>query len=43
MNPLDDLVGYLLFEENSIKSMRLKFTDEIISNKAKQQLKNHAF
>lgn len=35
MNPLDDLSGYLLFEENPVDTMRLKFTQEIISAKAK--------
>lgn len=43
MNPLDDLSGYLIFEENSVEKMRLKFTEASISGKAKEQLKNHVF
>lgn len=41
-NPLEDLMEYLMYEEKSGPSMRLKFTEQAINAKAKDQIKTHA-
>jgi hypothetical protein len=41
-NPLEDVSDYLIYEEKSNMFMRLKFTEQTISSKAKEQIKNHA-
>lgn len=41
-NPLEDLMEYLMYEEKSGPSMRLKFTEQAINAKAQEQIRNHA-
>ena len=41
-NPLEDLIEYLMYEEKTGPSMRLKFTEEVINAKAKEQIKTHS-
>jgi hypothetical protein len=39
---LDDVSDYLIYEEKSTLFMRLKFTEQNITPKAKEQIRNHA-